>query len=102
MKYAVVRINGRQYKVSEKEEFLVEKLNSKKLEPEVLLAVDGDKIKIGKPKLADVAIGLKVIRQEEKGEKIDVVRYKAKSRYRKKKGFRPYFSRLLVEKISLK
>jgi len=35
-----------------------------------------------------------------KGKKLSVFKYKAKSRYRKKIGFRPIYSRYLVEKIS--
>lgn len=100
MKYVVLRLNGRQYKVSEGEEFLVDRLDAKKIEPEVLLVSDGEKAKVGKPKLAGVKLTLKVVKEEEKGKKIDIVRYKAKSRYRKKKGFRPVFTRLLLSKIS--
>lgn len=98
-KYAVIRIKGHQYKVAEKEEILVDKITDKP-EVEVLLLVDGDKIKIGKPVLKDVKVTLKVLKELEKGEKIDVVKYKAKSRYRRHIGFRPQFTRLLVQKIA--
>src|SRR4030042_6482659 len=100
MKYAVVRIGGRQYKAEEGQELLVDKLtDTKKLEPEVLLFVDGEKIKVGKPLLKDVAVKLKVVTEIEKGEKIDVYKFKAKSRYRRHTGFRPKYTRLLLEKI---
>ncbi len=40
MKYAVIRLQGNQYKVSEGEEILVDYLGGKKPAPEVLLFVD--------------------------------------------------------------
>ena len=49
MKYAVIRLKGHQYKVKEGEEILVDHLDSKKIEPEVLLISEGDKVEVGKP-----------------------------------------------------
>ncbi len=100
-KYAVVRIGGRQYKVEEGKELLVDKLiDIKGFETEVLMFVDGEKVKVGKPVLKDVKVALKVVTELEKGEKIEIYKFKAKSRYRKHTGFRPQYARLLVEKIS--
>lgn len=101
MKYAVIRINGRQYKVEEGQELLVDKLaEPKKISAEVLLFTDGDKVKVGKPVLKDVKMSFKILNEVEKGEKIDVFKFKAKSRYRKHTGFRPQYTRLQVTKIS--
>lgn len=97
--YAVIRIKGHQYKVSEGEEVLVDKITGKP-EAEVLLVADREKAKVGKPVLKDVKVSLKVVKELEKGEKIDVVKYKAKSRYRRHIGFRPQYTRLLVQKVS--
>ena len=100
-KYAVIGIQGHQHKVSEGEEILVDKITDiKKIEFEVLLLVDGAVVKVGKPTLPDVKIKIKVLTEVEKGKKIDVLKYKAKSRYRKHIGFRPKYTRLLIEKIS--
>jgi large subunit ribosomal protein L21 len=100
-KYAVIRLQGRQYKVSEGEELLVDKMNDLKLIPEVLLVADGEKVKVGKPVLKDAKVTLKIVKDMEKGEKIEVYHFKAKSRYRKHTGFRPQYTRVLVEKISI-
>jgi large subunit ribosomal protein L21 len=101
-KYAVIRIGGKQYKIFEGEEILVDKLlDPKKLDAEVLLFADGEKVNVGKPVLKNVKVALKVLAEVEKGEKIDVYKFKAKSRYRKHIGFRAQYTRLLVEKISL-
>lgn len=96
-KYAVVKIGGRQYKVSEGEEIIVDKVVD--LNPEILLVVDGDKVKIGKPKVPGAKIMLKKL-EDLKGDKIDVLKYKAKSRYRKHIGFRPQLTKLIIEKIT--
>lgn len=99
-KYAIIKFQGHQYQVSEKEELLVDKITDKN-EPEVLLFVNGEKVKVGKPTLKDVVVKIKVL-NDEKGEKIRVFKYKSKSRYRKQRGFRPQYSKILIEKISSK
>lgn len=102
MDYAVIRIKGRQFKVSEGDEFLIEKLGEKeKPKAEVLLVVNKKSIKVGKPAVKGIKVDLKVVKKEEKGKKIHVQTFKAKSRYRRKKGFRPVFTRLKVKKISV-
>lgn len=101
MKYAVVKIQGHQYKIAEGEEILVDKVkDTKKVEADVLLVADGAKVKIGKPVVKGAKVTFKVLKDEEKGEKIHVRKYKAKSRYRKHTGFRAVFTRLLVQKIA--
>ncbi len=99
-KYAVISLRGNQLLVCEGDEVVVDKLREEKLTPEVLLVADGKKVKIGKPSVKDSKVKIKVIEKEFKGKKLDVMTFKAKSRYRRKVGFRPQYSRLLVEKIS--
>lgn len=98
-KYAVVRIGGKQYKAEEGKEILVDKLTDpKKVGTEVLLFVDGEKVEVGKPTLK-TEVKVKVVTEMEKGEKVEIYKYKAKSRYKKHTGFRPQYTRLLVQKI---
>jgi large subunit ribosomal protein L21 len=99
-KYAVIRIKGTQYKVSEGDEILVGKLGDAKLKAEVLLFSDGGKVKIGKPALKDIKVKLKIMEKKIKGKKLYVKTFKAKSRYRRKIGFRPIYTKLQVEKIA--
>lgn len=98
MKYAVIKFQGHQYKVSEGQELLVDKLVGQS-EPEVLLVADNDKVTVGKPTVKGAKVKVKVVAGEEKGEKLDIFKFKAKSRYRRKTGFRPVYTRLLIEKI---
>ena len=97
-KYAVIRLKGKQMKVSEGETVEVDKLleNAK---PEVLMAVADEKIIVGQPIAEKVSVKLKVV-ESFKGKKIVVSKYKSKSRYRKTIGFRPQLTKLVVEKIS--
>lgn len=98
--YAVIRLKGHQYKVEEGQELLVDKLHEKeKPEAEVLLVKD-KKTKVGTPTVKGADVKLKVVDKEVKGEKLHVETFKAKSRYRRKVGFRPRFTRLKVEKIT--
>ena len=99
MDYAVVRIKGHQYKVSEGQEVLVDRIQDGKVEADVLLVSKEGKVKVGKPVVKDAKVTIKVV-GDEKGEKIDVYKYKSKSRYRRHTGFRAQLTRLLVQKIS--
>ena len=100
MKYAIIEIKGQQYKVSEGDEILVGKLGKEKPEAEVLLVKSDKTVKVGKPTVKGAKVALKVIKDEEKGKKLHVQTFKAKSRYRRKIGFRPVFTRLKVTKIT--
>lgn len=99
MKYAVVKIKGKQYKVFEGDEILVDKLRTDKPNVKVFLIVDEKGVKVGEPEVKGAKVEVKILKEEEKGEKLYVQTFKAKSRYRRKIGFRPIYSRLLVEKI---
>ncbi len=100
IKFAVIKVNNRQYIVSENQEILVDKVDEANLDSQVLL-YSNDEIYVGKPVLENVKVKLEIVEKEEKGEKLSVFKYKAKSRYRKKIGFRPSYTRLRVAKISL-
>lgn len=105
MKYAVIKLGGKQYKVSEGQEITADKIHGKKkddiFEIEPLMVRDEKDVYLGKPNLDNYKVMLKIL-NEEKGEKIDVFRFKAKVRYRKKIGFRPLYFKIHVEKIEKK
>lgn len=100
MKYAIVKIGGTQYRVAEGDETVVDKLAGKeKVEfSEVLLWVDDQKVEIGTPLVKGAKIKATVLEQF-KGKKIRVATYKAKSRYRRLKGFRPQLTRIRIDRI---
>lgn len=104
MIYAIIRSGGKQYKVSEKDTILIDKLENLKGEkvvfPEVLLIRRDDSILIGDPLVKNGEVVGKVV-EELKGKKITIAKFKAKVHYRRKIGFRPYFTKVLIEKIKI-
>jgi len=103
MKYAVIRTGSKQYKVEEQSTIAVEKLEGKPGDrvnfEEVLLLADNGKVRIGQPQLADITVKGKIVSQE-KGEKIRVATYKAKSRYRRVIGHRQRLTQVHIDSIS--
>lgn len=103
MKYAVIKLNGHQYRVEENEEILIDQLGEKEGKefeiPEVLLVVDGEKREIGQPLVKKTKIKARVV-EHLKGEKIRVARFRAKSRYRRVVGFRPSLTKVQIGKFA--
>ncbi|MFA5792906.1 MAG: 50S ribosomal protein L21 [Candidatus Gracilibacteria bacterium] len=103
--FAVVYFGGKQYKLREKEELEVEKLDIEdgknfKIEEVLLLAEeDGSMVKIGMPYVAGAHVECQVLGQG-KGDKIRVFKFKAKKRYHKTQGHRQKFTSIKVLKIS--
>ena len=98
---AVVKISGKQYVVSEKESLLVDLLpeGTKELTLDALLVIDGDKTKVGTPTVKGAVVKAKVVEAEAKGDKIRVIRYKAKKRVHKENGHRQKYSRIEITSI---
>lgn len=99
MDYAVIRLQGQQFRVAKGDQILVGKLKDSKVQPEVLMTSKGGTVVIGAPTIAKNSVKLTVVEEEEKGDKLYVRKFRSKSRYRKTVGFRPKFSRLQVENI---
>ena len=98
---AVVKVGGKQYIVTEKETLLVDRLQdgTKELTLDALLTIDGDTTQIGTPLVKGVKVSAKVVEAEVKGDKIRVIRYKAKKRVHKENGHRQKYSRIEITSI---
>ena len=100
--YAVVEISGKQYKVAPKQTIEVDRLGvpegeTIELDRVLFIGGDGDTV-VGNP----IIKGAKVVGTclgEAKGEKVIVFKYKSKVRYRKKKGHRQTYTKILVNEI---
>ncbi|KUK83112.1 MAG: 50S ribosomal protein L21 [Microgenomates bacterium 39_6] len=92
-KYAIIKLAGKQFRVQEGDEFIVDKLDlveGEKLScSEVVLLRNGDKIVIGDPLVKKASVELEALTQQ-KGKKLRVAKYKAKSRYRRVYGHRQH------------
>jgi large subunit ribosomal protein L21 len=101
MAKAVVKIGGKQFVVAEKETLLVDLLQegTKELTLDALLVIDGDKVTVGTPIVKDVKVTAKVLDDLVKGDKIKVIRYKAKKRVHKVNGHRQKYSKIEITSI---
>lgn len=102
--YVVVNIAGKQYRVSEGQIVSVDKIEKKPGETfetdQVLLLVNQENVQVGQPLVKGAAVKAVVLEQL-KGRKIRVVRFKAKVRYRRARGFRPLLTKLEIKKIAI-
>ncbi len=103
-KYAVIQLQGKQYKVQEQDQFVVDQLHSSaegdslKI-TDVLLVVDGEKHSIGMP-LVDGAVVAVSVGVRKQADKIRVFKYKSKSRYRRTMGHRQQQTVVTIDKIT--
>lgn len=102
-KFAVIKVNNSQYKVSEGDVIEVDKLAGKagdKLKfNEVLLKAEKDNIVVGTPIIKDSEVSVEIIEQF-KGEKVESLTYKAKARTRRRFGSRKELTKLKILKIN--
>lgn len=103
MKYAVILSGGKQYRVSEGDTVMVDKLGLKANDAytfaDVLLFVEGDTKQVGTPKLEGVVVAGTIV-DEKKTRKVRVAKFKAKARYRKVIGHRSIMTTVKIEKIT--
>lgn len=102
MEIAVVKIAGKQHLVKVGDTITVESPLGQDQKTmtfsDVLLLQLGDQLKIGTPLVGGAVVKTEVVATG-KGEKIHILKFKAKSRYRKAMGFRPLITKLLVKSI---
>lgn len=102
MSYAVIKTQGKQYKVSPGQVITVDRMQGEKGDElnfeEVLLHVDDGKIVVGTPFLKNVSVTAKIV-DHARGVKVRVAKFKAKARYRKATGFRAELTKVQVEDI---
>lgn len=100
--YAVVEVGGKQYKVAPKQTIEVERLGAAEgatVELDKVLFIGGDNENlVGDPVIKGARV-LATSLGEIKGEKDIVFKYKAKVRYRRKRGHRQTYTRILINEI---
>jgi len=99
---AVIKTGGKQYLVSPGQKIKIEKLKAKEGKEitfsDVLLLEKGKSIEIGNPFIKGVKVIGKILKQG-KSEKVIIFKYKAKKRYKVKKGHRQPFTEVEILKI---
>lgn len=102
MSFAVIQTGGKQYLVSEGDKIQVEKLEgeagSKITFNQVLATISDQDYTLGKPTLDGAKVEGTILKQG-RGKKIHVLKYKPKSKYRRKIGHRQSFTEVEITKI---
>ena len=104
--YAVIELKGHQYIVSKWDTIVVDNMNiekGKKVDVDhVLAAFDekGETVLIWKPYIKNAKVSVEIL-ENKKWDKIDILKFKRKTRYTKRIWFRPYQTVLEVKKIEV-
>src|SRR5204863_370331 len=94
---AIIETGGKQYLVKTGDKIQIEKLAGEagsEISFDKVLYSDGT---VGKPYIAGAAVTAIVIKQG-RSKKIEVLKYKAKSKYRRKIGHRQHFTEIKIAK----
>jgi large subunit ribosomal protein L21 len=90
---------GKQYLVKKDEILEVELLgDAKQMEFDALLVIDGDDVKVGTPYVDGVKVKAEIL-GETKGDKIKVMKFKAKKRVKRLTGHRQHYTQLKITSI---
>lgn len=100
---AVIKVGGKQYIVTEKQTLLVDRLadDTKTVEVEPLMVFDDKTATVGTPVVKGASVKAKVV-EEVKGDKIQVMKFKAKKRVKNMTGHRQKYSKIEIQSISAK
>jgi large subunit ribosomal protein L21 len=97
---AVIKAGGKQYLVSPDQTLNIDLVgDSKKLEFEPLLIIDGQTATVGTPVVKGFRVKAEVL-SEVKGDKIQVLKFKPKKRESKRTGHRQRYSQVKITAIS--
>jgi large subunit ribosomal protein L21 len=100
--YAVVEINGKQYRAEQGQVLKVDRIDQEagsSMSFDKVLLLSGDAgVKVGSPYVEGASV-LAVIDSEIKADKVIVFKYKPKKDYRRKQGHRQRYTVLKVQEI---
>lgn len=103
--YAVIRSGGKQYKVTEGDTIKVEKLDAKagdKIDiSDVLMVADGENVTVGTPLVQGATVSAEV-KDQGRGSKINVIKFKRRKNYRRQAGHRQAYTELAITGIKTK
>ncbi|MFV0534834.1 MAG: 50S ribosomal protein L21 [Cumulibacter sp.] len=100
--YAVVKTGGKQYRVAEGDRFEVETLEGEPgaaVSLPVVLVVDGADVTSDAGALAKITVDAEIVDQV-KGPKINILKYKNKTGYKKRQGHRQLLTLVKVTGIN--
>jgi large subunit ribosomal protein L21 len=102
--YAVIQTGGKQYRVAQGDDLMVEKLAGQAgdsvIFDKVLMASDGENVQVGKPYVENAKV-LGRLKRQDKSKKIIVFKFKRRKGFRRTRGHRQPFSLIRIESIEL-
>jgi large subunit ribosomal protein L21 len=100
MKYAVIEAGGKQHLVTKDQELQVELVGDKKtLSFEPLLVFDEKTAQVGTPKVSGMSVKAEVVEPKVAGDKVKIMKFKAKKRVKKQTGHRQKYSKIKITAI---
>lgn len=101
---AVIKVGGKQYIVAKDQTLLVDKLaeDTKELKLEPLMVFDADTAQVGTPVVKGATVTATVVEPIVAGEKLRIIRYKAKKRVDTVTGHRQKYSKIQITQITAK
>ena len=103
--YAVVEIQGSQFKVEKNQKLFVNRIDAKEGSKvsfdNVLLIDDGKKVQVGKPNVSGTSVEAKVVAHK-KDDKVIVFKKKRRKGYKVKNGHRQAITEIIIQNISEK
>jgi large subunit ribosomal protein L21 len=102
--FAVIKTGGKQYRVAEGDEIVVEKLPGEAgaavTFSDVLLVANGDAVTVGAPVVAGATVKGELV-DTRKGEKVLVFKKRRRNTYRRRRGHRQVESVVKITQVSL-
>ena len=102
--YAVIRSGGKQYRVSPGQQLKLERFDGEAGDrvtfSDVLLVSGGGEVAVGTPTVDSASVSGEIVEQG-RGRKVNVFKYKNKTRYRRLRGHRQLHTAVLVDEVSL-
>jgi large subunit ribosomal protein L21 len=100
---AVITTGGKQYIVKAGDTLRVEKLEAADgakltFEPMLVMEEDGTGAKVGAPAVKGASVAATVVKTG-KGDKIYIIKYHAKTRYKRKNGHRQPFTEITIDSV---
>jgi large subunit ribosomal protein L21 len=101
---AIIKVGGKQYIVTEKQTLLVDRLadDTKTVDVEPLMVFDEKTATVGTPVVKGASVKAKVLEGEVKGDKIQIMKFKAKKRVKTLTGHRQKYTKIEIDSISVK
>ena len=101
---AVLKTGGKQYLVEEGRKLKIEKIDQKEgseiIFKEILLIENNNEIKIGAPYVPSAEITATILKHGKDRKKI-IFKFRKKTRYKLKKGYRQHYTEIEIKKIKI-